>query len=202
MVVIPPTPAPVASASCLDRFCQMKSLHRATLPAVKRHFSHISAFLTDFGSQSTAMLGWGRVGEALEEARGVAGYPSMGHPAWDSRHHCLVLWLVSEDKTLLPVLQPVKAAPAAPFCLSWAGDDSPAATAGERMLQGFGSSHQSLLLPPSPGRGLGVPPVPLAPATAAHAAALGSQPGCTAGICSAVLVAGCKPATPGEAKCT
>lgn len=49
-------PALAASASCSDRFCQMKYLCHATLPAVKEPFSLISAFLTNFGSWRTAML--------------------------------------------------------------------------------------------------------------------------------------------------
>lgn len=55
MVVIPPARTP--SASCSDRFCQMKSLHHATLPAVKGRLSLILAFLADSGSWSTALLG-------------------------------------------------------------------------------------------------------------------------------------------------
>lgn len=81
MVVIPPTLA--TSASCSDQFCQMKSLRHATLPAVKGHFSLVSAFLTDFGSRSTATLWrqrpWKRLGGL------------QGTPVWGTQCCCLVL---------------------------------------------------------------------------------------------------------------
>lgn len=71
------------------------------------------------------------------------------------------------------------------------------------MLQGFQSRLRSPLLLPSSS--FSVPPVPFGTGCSCSRCCLVITTMwclCTAGICSAVLGAGCKPATLGEAKCT
>ena len=111
MISSPPTPSPGSSSLSL--------LLRPVLPDEKslpcNPASGQGAFPTDFGSQSTAMLGWERPWKRLGGLQIT--------PVWSTQHRCLVLWLVSEDKTLLPALKSVKAAPVSPLLLfvGWGG---------------------------------------------------------------------------------
>lgn len=91
-----------ASASCSDLFCQIKYLCHATLAAVKELLSLISAFLTNFGSWRTTTLRKWRRWKRLRVFQGT--------PVWGTQHHCLVLWLTSGNKTLLPPMKLVNAA--------------------------------------------------------------------------------------------
>lgn len=70
------------------------------------------------------------------------------------------------------------------------------------MPQGFGSSHQSPLLPSSPGHGLNGPPIPLSTGFSCSQRALTTGCHCMAALCSAVPASGCKLAPQGEAECT
>lgn len=84
----------------------------------------------------------------------------QGTPVWGTQHRCLLLWLMSDNKTLLP---PLKLVNAAALCSlsAFCGLGGAALLRPWGMLQGAGRGHWSPLLPFSPVCGLGVPPVPL-----------------------------------------
>lgn len=147
----PPTPA--ASASCSDWFCQTESLCCATLPVVKGHFSLISAFLTDFSSRSTPMLGQERPWKGLRALQST--------PVWGTEHRCQALQMVSQDKTPLPALKSVKTALVSPLLLLWAGGGQPCCHYRGGDSAGLWEQPPVPTAPSLTRPCLSVPPVPL-----------------------------------------
>lgn len=174
------SPRSAASASCSDWFCQMKSLCRTALPAVKGHFSLILAA----GSPPF----WG--GRGLERGSGCCGAPQYGAPS-------IAAWCFGWCQRVN--LISVKAAPVGPLlpfvgwgrqsCCYHRGGDA----AGLRAVPAATSFAWPQARCPTLGTSY---------SCSHHCPVPTIRCRCTAGICSAVLAAGCKPATPGEARCT